>query len=449
MISIAGHTPGSIALLYDDSSSDGGHPHLFTGDSLFPGGVGNTFGDKAAFEQLIDDVEQKIFGRLPDDTWFYPGHGNDSTLGAERPSPGRVARARAGSTSRRYVHSLGTHAWTTVAVPDAPGRRRPDRWRRAEGDLGVGGRAGRCRAAGLAAVRRPVAEPGRGRLPDRRVALVRRVVAVRRLLGGPAAGAGRDLRGGGLARRRDRAAAARRARRRSSPSSWPECSGGWRLPAAGTRRSRPPPQRPLFTATPLFGGSVVNGELFGLPFVLAGMVALVRAHTTTDRRAVLAWGVAAGASRGAGGAREAEHCRRVRDGVGPARRPGRARCGRSPGCWRGPPSRSRCVLVASLQVGTSPADLWDAVVTFRFEAAEVLAGAGQPGDGGAVRRPAGVARARASRRSSSRRWRGRPGDRRPSRRGQARRPTSGGRRTPSSAGSSSWCCSAAATGCTT
>jgi glyoxylase-like metal-dependent hydrolase (beta-lactamase superfamily II) len=81
VITIAGHTPGSIALLFDDPE---GHPHLFTGDSLFPGGVGNTFGDDAAFAQLIDDVETKVFQRLPDDTWFYPGHGDDSTLGAER-----------------------------------------------------------------------------------------------------------------------------------------------------------------------------------------------------------------------------------------------------------------------------------------------------------------------------------------------------------------------------
>ncbi len=88
VIALAGHTPGSIALLYDDSASEGGHPHLFTGDSLFPGGVGNTFGDEAAFVQLIDEVEAKVFQRLPDDTWFYPGHGGDSTLGAERPSLG-------------------------------------------------------------------------------------------------------------------------------------------------------------------------------------------------------------------------------------------------------------------------------------------------------------------------------------------------------------------------
>jgi glyoxylase-like metal-dependent hydrolase (beta-lactamase superfamily II) len=88
VIALAGHTPGSIALLYDDSSSPDGHPHLFTGDSLFPGGVGNTFGDDAAFAQLIDDVETKVFQRLPDDTWFYPGHGDDSTIGAERPCLG-------------------------------------------------------------------------------------------------------------------------------------------------------------------------------------------------------------------------------------------------------------------------------------------------------------------------------------------------------------------------
>ncbi|HEY0890974.1 MAG TPA: MBL fold metallo-hydrolase [Nocardioides sp.] len=83
VIAVRGHTPGSICLLYDDPA---GPPHLFTGDSLFPGGVGNTFGDEAAFEQLINDVEERIFQRLPDDTWFYPGHGDDSTLGRERPS---------------------------------------------------------------------------------------------------------------------------------------------------------------------------------------------------------------------------------------------------------------------------------------------------------------------------------------------------------------------------
>jgi glyoxylase-like metal-dependent hydrolase (beta-lactamase superfamily II) len=82
VIAVAGHTPGSICLLHDDPD---GHPHLLTGDSLFPGGVGATFGDADAFETLISEVESKIFARLPDETWFYPGHGGDSTLGAERP----------------------------------------------------------------------------------------------------------------------------------------------------------------------------------------------------------------------------------------------------------------------------------------------------------------------------------------------------------------------------
>lgn len=83
VIHLVGHTPGSVALLYRDPS---GHPHLFTGDSLFPGGVGNTQGDPARFASLINDVESKLFDRLPDDTWFYPGHGDDSTLGTERPA---------------------------------------------------------------------------------------------------------------------------------------------------------------------------------------------------------------------------------------------------------------------------------------------------------------------------------------------------------------------------
>jgi glyoxylase-like metal-dependent hydrolase (beta-lactamase superfamily II) len=83
VIHLVGHTPGSIALLYRDPA---GTPHLWTGDSLFPGGVGNTHDDPEAFASLIGDVERKLFAALPDETWFYPGHGKDSTVGAERPS---------------------------------------------------------------------------------------------------------------------------------------------------------------------------------------------------------------------------------------------------------------------------------------------------------------------------------------------------------------------------
>ncbi|WP_117208267.1 MBL fold metallo-hydrolase [Allorhizocola rhizosphaerae] len=84
-IHLVGHTPGSIALLYRDPSVRHA-PQLFTGDCLFPGGVGNTWGDGAAFESLLDGVIAKVFDRLPDETVVYPGHGKDTTLGAERPS---------------------------------------------------------------------------------------------------------------------------------------------------------------------------------------------------------------------------------------------------------------------------------------------------------------------------------------------------------------------------
>ncbi|WP_329568440.1 MBL fold metallo-hydrolase [Kitasatospora sp. NBC_01266] len=79
---LVGHTPGAIVLIYDDPE---GHPHVFTGDCLFPGGVGNTWNDKAAFESLYHDVTTKLFDVLPDESWVYPGHGKDTTLGAERP----------------------------------------------------------------------------------------------------------------------------------------------------------------------------------------------------------------------------------------------------------------------------------------------------------------------------------------------------------------------------
>jgi glyoxylase-like metal-dependent hydrolase (beta-lactamase superfamily II) len=81
VVHLTGHTPGSIALLYDDPD---GPPHLFTGDSLFPGGAGRTTSPED-FTQLMDDLETKVFARLPDETWFYPGHGDDSTLGVQRP----------------------------------------------------------------------------------------------------------------------------------------------------------------------------------------------------------------------------------------------------------------------------------------------------------------------------------------------------------------------------
>ena len=83
VIHLRGHTPGSIALVW--RGPEGAGVHAFTGDSLFPGGVGNTQQDAARFASLIDDVEHRLFDVLPDETWVYPGHGKDTTLGAERP----------------------------------------------------------------------------------------------------------------------------------------------------------------------------------------------------------------------------------------------------------------------------------------------------------------------------------------------------------------------------
>ena len=80
VIGLVGHTPGSITLAYTGA----GRAHLFTGDSLFPGGPGKT-NTPEDFRSLMNDLESKIFGRFDDDTVVHPGHGDDTTLGTERP----------------------------------------------------------------------------------------------------------------------------------------------------------------------------------------------------------------------------------------------------------------------------------------------------------------------------------------------------------------------------
>ncbi|GAA4121681.1 MBL fold metallo-hydrolase [Knoellia locipacati] len=82
VVHLRGHTPGSVALAYDDPA---GSTHLFTGDSLFPGGIGNTKNEGQSFDSLIEDVTTRVFDVYDDATWVYPGHGGDTTLGAERP----------------------------------------------------------------------------------------------------------------------------------------------------------------------------------------------------------------------------------------------------------------------------------------------------------------------------------------------------------------------------
>lgn len=81
VIALRGHTPGSVALALTDGA---GRAHLFTGDSLFPGGPGRTV-DAEAFSSLMADLEERVFGVYPDATIVHPGHGDSTTLGAERP----------------------------------------------------------------------------------------------------------------------------------------------------------------------------------------------------------------------------------------------------------------------------------------------------------------------------------------------------------------------------
>ena len=71
-----GHTPGGICLVSGK--------HLVSGDTLFPGGPGNTWNDPDAFARIIDSIESKLF-TLGDDTAVYPGHGDDTTIGTEKP----------------------------------------------------------------------------------------------------------------------------------------------------------------------------------------------------------------------------------------------------------------------------------------------------------------------------------------------------------------------------
>ena len=73
-----GHTPGSMCFRLE------GSPILFSGDTLFPGGAGNTFGSDAAFDQIIEQIDRRLF-TLPADTIVLPGHGIDTTIGTERP----------------------------------------------------------------------------------------------------------------------------------------------------------------------------------------------------------------------------------------------------------------------------------------------------------------------------------------------------------------------------
>ncbi|MDG4668766.1 MBL fold metallo-hydrolase [Mycobacterium sp. 236(2023)] len=86
VIHLRGHTPGSVALALGGPATDD-RVHLFTGDCLFPGGVGKTW-QEGDFDQLLGDVSSRVFDVFSDSTVVYPGHGDDTTLGTERPHLG-------------------------------------------------------------------------------------------------------------------------------------------------------------------------------------------------------------------------------------------------------------------------------------------------------------------------------------------------------------------------
>lgn len=81
VIALRGHTPGSVAYVLRRPTGT----LLFTGDSLFPGGVGNTDNNPERFDSLLSDVTERLFGAFDDDARVFPGHGEPTTLGKERP----------------------------------------------------------------------------------------------------------------------------------------------------------------------------------------------------------------------------------------------------------------------------------------------------------------------------------------------------------------------------
>ncbi|MCB1010409.1 MAG: MBL fold metallo-hydrolase [Microthrixaceae bacterium] len=78
-IKTPGHTPGSICFRLE------GKPILFSGDTLFPGGPGNTSFDHSDFDTIITSIEDRLFAPLGADTLVLPGHGDDTTIGSESP----------------------------------------------------------------------------------------------------------------------------------------------------------------------------------------------------------------------------------------------------------------------------------------------------------------------------------------------------------------------------
>jgi glyoxylase-like metal-dependent hydrolase (beta-lactamase superfamily II) len=78
-IATPGHTPGSMCFLIE------GSPVVLTGDTLFPGGPGNTRSEMGDFPTILSSIERRLFSPLPSGTLVMPGHGAGTTIGRERP----------------------------------------------------------------------------------------------------------------------------------------------------------------------------------------------------------------------------------------------------------------------------------------------------------------------------------------------------------------------------
>jgi glyoxylase-like metal-dependent hydrolase (beta-lactamase superfamily II) len=74
-----GHTPGSICFAVESTDL------LFTGDTLFPGGPGNTSFEGGSFPAILESIERRIFAKFDPETWVLPGHGDTTTVGNESP----------------------------------------------------------------------------------------------------------------------------------------------------------------------------------------------------------------------------------------------------------------------------------------------------------------------------------------------------------------------------
>ena len=85
MIHLRGHTPGSIALVYDGNGSLADGRTCSPAIRCSPAAPATPRRTRTRFNSLMTDLEDRVFAVLPDATWVYPGHGGDTTLGTERP----------------------------------------------------------------------------------------------------------------------------------------------------------------------------------------------------------------------------------------------------------------------------------------------------------------------------------------------------------------------------